>query len=36
MDDGNIVEQGTHESLMAVKGMYFKMYQKQQETDNLK
>ena len=36
MDDGNIVEQGTHESLMAVKGLYFKMYQKQQETDNLK
>ena len=36
MDDGNIVEQGTHESLMALKGLYFKMYQKQQETDNLK
>ncbi len=36
MDDGNIVEQGTHESLMATKGLYFKMYQKQQETDNLK
>ena len=36
MDDGNIVEQGTHESLMAVKGLYFKMYQKQQEKDNLK
>ena len=36
MDDGNIVEQGTHESLMALKGLYFKMYKKQQETDNLK
>lgn len=36
MDDGNIVEQGTHESLMSLKGLYFKMYQKQQETDNLK
>ena len=36
MNDGNIVEQGTHESLMALRGMYFTMYRKQQETDNLK
>ena len=36
MDNGKIAEQGTHESLMAEKGMYFTMYQKQQETDNLK
>jgi ATP-binding cassette subfamily B protein len=36
MDDGKIVEQGTHGSLISAKGMYFNMYQKQQETDNLK
>ncbi len=36
MDDGEIVEQGTHETLMANKGMYFTMYQKQQESDHLK
>ncbi len=36
MDDGKIVEQGNHGSLMAAKGIYFNMYQKQQETDNLK
>ncbi len=36
MDDGEIIEQGTHETLMAKKGMYFTMYQKQQESDHLK
>ena len=36
MDDGKIVEQGTHDTLMDQKGMYYTMYQKQQETDNLK
>ena len=36
MDDGEIVEQGTHEILMAKKGLYFTMYQKQQESDHLK
>ena len=36
MDDGEIVEQGTHETLIANKGMYFTMYQKQQESDHLK
>ncbi len=35
MDDGNIAEQGTHEELMQLKGMYFDMYRKQQETDHL-
>ena len=36
MDNGKIIEQGTHEDLMAVKGMYFNMYKNQQESDNLK
>jgi len=36
MDDGEIVEQGTHEILIAKKGLYFTMYQKQQETDHIK
>ena len=36
MDDGQIVEQGTHDTLMQKKGLYFTMYQKQQQTDNLK
>ncbi len=36
MDDGEIVEQGTHDMLMVKKGLYFTMYQKQQETDNMK
>ncbi|MFN0083311.1 MAG: ABC transporter ATP-binding protein [Ferruginibacter sp.] len=35
MDDGNIAEQGTHETLMHLKGMYFEMYHKQQETEHL-
>ena len=33
MDEGSIAETGTHESLMAAKGLYFAMFQKQQETD---
>jgi ATP-binding cassette, subfamily B, multidrug efflux pump len=36
LDDGCIVEEGTHESLMRMKGMYYAMYQKQQENDHLK
>jgi ATP-binding cassette, subfamily B, multidrug efflux pump len=36
LDDGNIAEEGTHESLMGMKGMYYAMYQKQQESDHLK
>lgn len=36
MDDGKIIEQGTHNTLIAEKGMYFTMYKKQQETDNFK
>ena len=36
MDDGQIVEQGTHDTLMQKKGLYFTMYKKQQQTDNLK
>ncbi len=33
MNDGSIAEQGTHDELMKLKGMYFDMYHKQQETD---
>jgi ATP-binding cassette, subfamily B, multidrug efflux pump len=36
MDDGEIIEQGTHETLILKKGMYYNMYKKQQETDNVK
>jgi len=30
MDQGSIVEQGTHEELMALKGRYFCLYQQQE------
>lgn len=33
MDEGSIAETGSHESLMSVKGMYYAMFQKQQETE---
>jgi ATP-binding cassette, subfamily B, multidrug efflux pump len=36
LHDGKIAEEGTHESLMGMKGMYYAMYQKQQESDHLK
>jgi ATP-binding cassette, subfamily B, multidrug efflux pump len=36
LDDGSIAEQGTHESLMQMKGMYYAMYKKQQENDHIK
>ena len=29
LDGGQVVEQGTHESLMAEKGFYYKLYQSQ-------
>lgn len=29
MDNGEIIEQGTHEELMALKGIYFDLYEKQ-------
>lgn len=32
MDQGSIVEQGTHEELMAMKGRYFYLYQQQEST----
>jgi ATP-binding cassette, subfamily B, multidrug efflux pump len=35
MDDGQIIEQGTHDDLMKLKGHYFAMYRKQQENDHL-
>jgi ATP-binding cassette subfamily B protein len=33
MDNGSIVEQGTHAELMALKGRYFYLYQQQGATD---
>lgn len=33
MHEGGIAETGTHNSLMDLKGMYYAMYQKQQETE---
>ncbi len=33
MDDGNIAEQGSHDDLMKLKGLYFAMYNKQQQND---
>jgi ATP-binding cassette, subfamily B, multidrug efflux pump len=35
LDDGHIVEQGTHETLMQKQGLYYTMYQKQQENDHV-
>jgi ATP-binding cassette subfamily B protein len=32
MDNGSIVEQGTHEELMAMKGRYFYLYQQQESS----
>jgi ATP-binding cassette subfamily B protein len=29
MDQGSVVEQGTHETLMALKGRYYYLYQQQ-------
>ncbi len=34
MDKGSIVEKGTQEELMAMKGRYFYLYQQQQKTKN--
>lgn len=35
LDDGKIVEQGTHEELMSMKGYYAEMYARQQEQEKL-
>ena len=32
MDQGSIVEQGTHEELMAMKGRYYYLYQQQESS----
>jgi ATP-binding cassette, subfamily B, multidrug efflux pump len=36
LEDGIIVEEGTHHTLMQKQGLYYAMYQKQQENDHLK
>jgi len=33
LGDGEIIEEGTHESLMAQRGVYFDLYEKQTQTD---
>lgn len=35
MDKGKIVEQGTHETLLTLKGYYFDMYSRQLKMENL-
>jgi ATP-binding cassette, subfamily B, multidrug efflux pump len=34
LEDGKIVEQGTHEELLKLEGLYTEMYQRQQEQDS--
>jgi ATP-binding cassette, subfamily B, multidrug efflux pump len=36
LDDGSIVEEGTHDTLMQKQGLYYAMYKKQQENDHSK
>ena len=35
LDDGKITEQGTHQELLDVQGIYFDMYERQQLEENL-
>jgi len=35
LNDGVIVEKGTHESLLASKGVYYELYEKQMQTDEV-
>ena len=35
LDDGNIVEQGTHEALMGANGVYRELYDKQMSVEEL-
>ncbi|MGN6670353.1 MAG: hypothetical protein ACTHJ4_02280, partial [Candidatus Nucleicultricaceae bacterium] len=34
LDQGEVVESGTHEALLAQKGRYYDMWQKQQKNDS--
>ena len=35
LDDGKIIEKGTHESLLAANGVYKELYDKQLQTDDV-
>ncbi len=35
LNDGVLVEEGTHESLLASKGVYYELYEKQMQTDEV-
>ena len=35
LNDGFLVEEGTHESLLAAKGVYYELYEKQMQTDEV-
>ncbi len=35
LNDGVMVEEGTHESLLASKGVYYELYEKQMQTDEI-
>jgi ATP-binding cassette subfamily B protein len=34
MEEGKIIEEGRHEELLQKKGVYFSMYQRQQQEDS--
>jgi len=36
LDEGEIVERGSHESLLRLRGVYYKIYQRQQLEDKIK
>jgi ATP-binding cassette subfamily B protein len=36
IEDGRIIERGTHESLLARRGSYYRMHQSQQTAENTK
>jgi ATP-binding cassette subfamily B protein len=35
LDEGEIIEEGTHETLIAQRGVYFDLYEKQTQADEV-